>query len=218
MTIRILTVDDHAIFRSGLRALLRAEAGLEVAGEASDGATALEILRKEQFDVLLLDLSLPGGLSGPRVAEESMTLAPGMAVVVLTMHDEEYYLREMFQIGVRAFVLKRSPPAVLLAAIRAARRGEQFVDPALMSGFVDAYMGRKKQAVRDARADLLTEREREVCQLVALGHTNNEVAEKLYISPRTVETHRRNIMARLELRNRAELVRFAMDNGIVKPE
>ena len=217
MTIRIITVDDHAIFRSGLRALLRSEDNMEVAAEASDGLTAIELLGKERFDVMLLDLSLPGGLSGPRVAEEALALASDLAVVVVTMHDEDYYLREMFQIGVRGFVLKRSPPAVLLSAIRATHRGEQFVDPSLTARFVDAYVGRKKSAASDARVGRLTEREREVCQLVALGFTNNEVGERLHISPRTVETHRKNIMTRLQLRNRAELVRFAMDNGLIGP-
>ncbi len=183
-------------------------------GEAGDGVSALRLAEKVEFDVAVLDLSLPGGLSGPRVAEELLSARSSLAICVLTMHDEQHYLKEMFQIGARAFVLKRSRPEILIGAIRAVERGEQFVDPALVGGFIDAFVGRAPTSAAH-RVEVLTEREREVCRLVALGHTNHEAGELLSISSRTVETHRRNLMARLDLRSRAELVRFALDNGLI---
>lgn len=212
---RILLVDDHAIFRSGMRALLDGTPDLEVVAEASDGVAALAMLERHEVDVMLLDLSMPGAMSGPRTAEEALESHPHLTVVVLSMHDDDYYLREMLEIGARAYVLKRSPPEVLTSAIRAAAGGQQFVDPALVGGLINAYMGRPK-GEGEARLDLLTDREREVCRLVALGYTNQEVGRHLHISPRTVETHRRNVMHRLDLRNRAELVRFAIDNALIK--
>lgn len=212
---RILLVDDHAIFRSGMRALLDGTTGLDVVAEASNGLQALQMLGQHEVDVILLDLSMPGALSGPRTAEEALQAHPHLAIVVLSMHDDDYYLREMLEIGARAYVLKRSPPEVLTSAIRAAAAGQQFVDPSLVGGLIDAYMGRPKDD-GEGRLDLLTEREREVCRLVALGYTNQEVGRQLHISSRTVETHRHNIMHRLDLRNRAELVRFAIDNALIK--
>ena len=213
--LRVLLVDDHAIFRSGLRALLEAESDLEVVGEAGDGLGALREAAKVKPEIVVLDLSLPGGMSGPRVAEELLDVSPALRICVLTMHDEQHYLKEMFQIGARAFVLKRSRPEILVGAIRAVYRGEQFVDPALVGGFIDAFVGRQPATATAHRVDVLSEREREICRLVALGYTNGEAGGLLRISSRTVETHRRNIMARLDLRNRAELVRFAMDNGLL---
>ena len=213
--IRILVADDHAMFRSGLKALLEAEPDLMIVGEAATGPAALRELEALDLDLMVLDLSMPGGMSGPRVAEEALKLRPGLAIVVLTMHEEDYYLRETFEIGARAFVLKRSEPTHLLAAIRAVHRGEQYVDPALVGAVMDRFVGRLTPSA-DSRLDMLTSREQEVCRLVALGHTNNEVGAKLFISARTVETHRRNVMNRLGLRNRAELVRFAIENGLVK--
>lgn len=215
MGIRIFLADDHAIFRSGLRALLERSGDITVAGEAADGHETLAKLKKAKADVLVLDLSMPGGISGARLAEEVIASHPETAVVVLTMHRDEYYLRELLKVGARGFVVKSSPPEHLVAAIHAAARGEFYVDPTMAAHTVSAFIGRSATP-HPPRAELLTPREREVCALLAFGHTNAEVGKKLNISERTVESHRKKIMERLELDSRAELVQFAMDNGLFK--
>jgi DNA-binding NarL/FixJ family response regulator len=215
MPIRILIADDHAVFRSGLRALLEKETDITVVGETGDGLSTIEAVSRQEVDVLLLDISMPG-LAGPQVAEASLRQRPRLAIVVLTMHEDEYYLQELFKIGARAFVLKKSTGTDLLQAIRAAHRGEQYVDPALTEHIVSSYVGGRSQQKSAGRVDVLTPREREICTLLAFGHTNAEIAEKLSISERTVETHRTNILGKLGLKSRAELVRFAIDNGLLK--
>jgi len=213
--LKLLLVDDHAIFRSGLRALLESEPDMSVVGEAGDGYAALRIAAEVEPDVVVLDLSVPGGLAGPRIAEELLVARPKLKICVLTMHDEQSYLREMFQIGAWAFVLKRSRPEIFIGAVRAAARGEHFVDPAIVGGVIDAFVGRTPVAPDSRRLSQLSKREQDVCRLVALGYTSGEAGKLLSLSPRTVESHRHNIMARLELRSRADLVRFALDNGLI---
>jgi len=210
--IRILIADDHAVFRSGLRALLGQEHDLEVVGETGNGFDTIRAAAELDFDLLLLDISMPG-LPGPRVAEGVLELHPKRAIVVLTMHEDEYYVREMFKIGVRAFVLKKSTGRDLVQAIRAAYRGEQFIDSGVAHRVIGHYIGRPKGIAE--RLGQLTRREQEVCQLVAHGFTNSEIGQKLSISERTVEGHRNKIMAKLELQSRADLVRFAIDNGLL---
>lgn len=213
MAIRVFIADDHAMFREGLKAVLRQYEDFEVVGEAEDGPRTLACLDKVEADVLLLDLTMPGGMSGARVAEEALRAHRGLAVVVLTMHEDEYYLRELFEIGAIGFVLKRSSPDILVQAIKAAKKGQHFIDPGIATPVVSAFLGR--QGERSRRLDLFTERECEVVKLLALGYTNAEVARKLHISERTVESHRNRVMTRLNLRSRAELVQFAIDNGLI---
>ncbi len=215
MPIHILIADDHAVFRSGLKALLEKEPDLKVVAETGDGFATIEMAVKEAIDVMLLDIAMPG-LPGPKVAESVLKKRPRLPIVVLTMHEDEYYLQEMFKIGVRAFVLKKSTGTDLLQAIRAAYRGEQYIDPALASHAISSYVGIRSGRHAKGRLDLLTPREQEVCGLLAYGHTNAEIAEKLFISERTVETHRTHLMTKLDLKSRAELVRFAIDNGLLK--
>ncbi|MBI5529306.1 MAG: response regulator transcription factor [Deltaproteobacteria bacterium] len=214
MSIRIVIADDHTIFRHGLRALLERFGDFPVVGEASDGPETLKRLTEVEADVLVLDLSMPGGMSGARIAEEALKAHPGLAIVVLTMHQDEYYLREMLAVGARAFVIKNSAPENLAAAIRAAHGREYYVDSSLAGHTVSAFLGRPA-AKGGKRVDVLTPREQEVCRLLALGHTNGEVGKKLHISERTVESHRMKIIERLGIKNRAELVQFAMDNGLL---
>jgi len=215
VSIRILIVDDHAVFRSGLIALLEKESDLEVVGEVGDGLAAIEAVDRYEFDVMLLDLSMPK-LPGARVAEIALKKKPHLAIVVLTMHEDEFYLQELFKIGARAFVLKKSTGTELIQAIRVAHRGEQFIDPALAGHLISSYVGRSPSKKSKGRLDLLTPREQEVCALLAYGHTNAEIAEKLFISERTVETHRTHLLGKLDLKSRAELVRFAIDHGLLK--
>jgi DNA-binding NarL/FixJ family response regulator len=214
MSIRILIADDHAVFRSGLKALLEKEPDVTVVAETGDGLATVEAVATQEVDVLLLDITMPK-LSGPKVAEAVLKKKPNLAIVVLTMHEDEYYLQELFKIGVRAFVLKKSTGTDLLQAIRAAHRGEQFVDPALAGHVISSYVGRQSTN-KGGRVNLLTPREQEVCSLLAYGHTNGEIAGKLFISERTVETHREHLMGKLNLKSRAELVRFSIDNDLLK--
>jgi two-component system response regulator NreC len=215
MTIRVFIADDHSVFRSGLRALLEKEADIEVVGENGNGFDTIRAVTETALDVLLLDIAMPG-LPGSKVAEAVLKDKPNLAIVVLTMHEDEYYLQEFFRLGVRAYVLKKSTGTDVVQAIRAARKGEQYIDPALAGLVISSYVGRQPKKPRVGRIELMTPRELEVMTLLAYGHTNAEIAEKLCISERTVESHRTNIMTKLELKSRAELVRFAIDNGLLK--
>jgi DNA-binding NarL/FixJ family response regulator len=215
MSIRTFIADDHAVFRSGLRALLEKEPDIEVVGETGNGFDTIRAVGETELDVLLLDVAMPG-LPGSKVAEAVLKDKPNLAIVVLTMHEDEYYLQEFFRLGVRAYVLKKSTGTDVVQAIRAARKGEQYIDPALAGLVISSYVGRQQKKPKTARLDMMTPRELEVMTLLAYGHTNAEIAEKLCISERTVETHRTNIMAKMEFKSRAELVRFAIDNGMLK--
>jgi two-component system response regulator NreC len=215
MTIRVFIADDHAVFRSGLRVLLEKEPDIEVVGENGNGFDTIRAVSEKDVDVLLLDIAMPG-LPGSKVAEAVLQEKPGLAIVVLTMHEDEYYLQEFFRLGVRAYVLKKSTGTDVVQAIRAARKDEQYIDPALAGLVISSYVGRQPKKTKVGRIDLMTPRELEVMTLLAYGHTNAEIAEKLRISERTVESHRTNIMTKLELKSRAELVRFAIDNGMLK--
>jgi two-component system, NarL family, response regulator NreC len=216
MSTRVIIADDHALFRDGLRRMLDETPRLEVVGDAPDGSGALALLGEKGADVLLLDISMPGLLTGPQTAEAALTAQPGLAIVVVTMHRDDYYLREMFEIGVLGYVLKSSPPDLLVKAIKAAVKGERFVDPQLTEQVLSAFLG--KSGKPESRLHLLSDRERQVCRLLAMGYTNSDVGTKLCISVRTVESHRARLMSRLDLSSRADLVRFAIDNGLLKTD
>jgi DNA-binding NarL/FixJ family response regulator len=216
MPIRILIADDHAVFRSGLRALLEKEPDLEIVGETGNGFDTIRAVAERDVDVLLLDITMPG-LPGAKVAEAVLKEEHHPAIVVLTMHEDEYYLQEFFRLGVLAYVLKKSTATDVVQAIRAARRGEEYIDPALAGLVISSYVGRRQpRRQKTGRVDQLTPREQEVLSLLAYGHTNGEIGQKLSISERTVETHRTNIMTKLDLTSRADLVRFAIDNGLLR--
>ncbi len=194
--------------------MIEREIDMEIVAEASDGFEAAREAVAREIDVLLLDISMPG-LTGPRVAETVLREKPHLAIVVLTMHEDDYYLQELFRIGVRGFVLKKSSGRDLVQAIRAAHRGEHYVDPSMAGRVISSFTGNSAGKENPERMGQLTRREQEVCKLLAYGHTNAEIAEQLSISDRTVETHRANIMAKLSVKSRAELVRFAIDNGLL---
>ena len=214
MPIRILIADDHAVFRVGLKTLLKKETDMKIVADVGDGFEAAREAIKRDIDVLLLDISMPG-LTGPQVAETVLQEKPDLAIVVLTMHEDERYLQELFRTGVRGFVLKKSSGQDLIQAIRAAHRGEHYVDPS-MAGRVISSLTSDAGRESSERLAELTRREREVCTLLAYGHTNAEIAEQLAISDRTVETHRANIMTKLGVKSRAELVRFAIVHGLLE--
>jgi two-component system, NarL family, response regulator NreC len=211
MSITIHIADDHTIFRSGLRAFIEKHDDLEVVGETGNGFDAISWFRENQADVLLLDISMPG-MSGSGVARQLVQDHSETRILVLTMHDDEFYLREFFRIGCKGFILKSSPAELLVKGIRAVSAGEVFVDPALSKYLVASYAGPGAATAKDHD---LTPREKEVCRVLAMGHTNEEAAQLLHISRRTVETHRAAIMAKLNLSSRAELVRFAMENDLL---
>jgi DNA-binding NarL/FixJ family response regulator len=215
MSVKIWIADDHAVFRSGLKALLEKESDMEVVGETGNGFDTIRELEERDVDVLILDITMPG-LPGPKVAEAVLSKKPGLIIVVLTMHEDEYYMQELFRLGARAYVLKKSTGTDVVQAIRTAQRGDDYIDPSLTKVVISSFIGRQTKNRKTGRLDLATPREQEVLTLLAYGHTNAEIAEKLCISERTVETHRTNLMSKLNLKSRAELVRFAIDNGLLK--
>lgn len=213
--IRVLIADDHALVRSGLRALLEAQPDIEVVGEAEDGVVAAARCQQLMPDVVLMDLTMPG-CGGVNATEDIRQSSPKAKVLALTMHEDESYARQALLAGAAGFVLKKSLATELIAAIRAVHRGQRYFAPELERCLAEgAARGR---SVRKASGlELLSEREREVISLIALGHTNSEVATQLRISAKTVETHRAHIVEKLGLRTRADLVRFALDHGLLKP-
>lgn len=218
--IRIAIADDHAVLRSGLRLLLGAQPDMRVVAEAGTGWEILEVARQHRPDVVLLDLAMPGPGS-LRVIEELAKLAPGVKVLVLTMYDDANYLRQAFRCGARGYVVKRAADTELIAAIRAVCRGDVYVDPSLARSLVEELVGggagqENPASSEENQADPLSEREREVLQLLALGHTNQEIAERLCLSVKTVETYRARIHEKLGVRGRASLVRYAIERGLIK--
>jgi two-component system, NarL family, response regulator NreC len=212
-TLRVLVVDDHAVVRAGLRLLIDREDGLAVVDEASDANEAIFRALEHKPDVLLIDVTLPGE-SGIEAIPKLLAASPGMKILVLSMHDDPRYVREAFSAGASGYVLKEAADAEVVAAIREVASGGSYVNPTLGARLVSAEA--KEQA--EARADPLSEREHEVLRLLALGHTNQEIAKSLYISVRTAETHRAHIMQKLGLASRAELVRYALAKQILEPE
>lgn len=214
MTIRVLIVDDHAVVRAGLHLLLDAEDDIETVGEAGDARQAIFEARSTKPDIVLMDVVL-GDESGIDLTPELLHEQPQARVLVLSMQDDPRYVREAFAAGARGYVLKEAADTELVTAIREIARGGSYVHPAL-----GARMAAADAAAADAAEhDPLSDREREVLRLLALGHTNQEIAEMLFISVRTAETHRAHIMQKLRLETRAELVRYALAQGLLsEPE
>jgi two-component system response regulator NreC len=214
MTIQVHIADDHAVFRSGLKALIEKEADLVVIGETGNSFDTLRWFSEHKADVLVLDINMPGPPTS-EVARELGTNHPETAVLVLTIHSEEYYLREFLKLGVKGFMVKTSTGNEVIEALRTVNEGKMYVDPAMSEYLISNYVGRPLES--GGRLNALTKREQEVCTYLAKGHTNKEVSDVLFISKRTVETHRASIMSKLGLKTRAELVRFALENALLKP-
>ena len=205
---RVFLVDDHAVLRHGLRLLLESQGDMQVVGESGSGRGVPEaVAQAGGVDVVVLDISMPDA-AGHNVASELRASFPSAKIVALTRHGEKAYVQQMLQHGVSAYVLKQTAPDVLLAAIRTVAHGNTYLDPAV----ADKIAPRRPAEVRRASDDL-TPREREVLIMVAQGHTNKEIASVLEIAVKTVETHKANVMEKLEIRSRAELVRFALEQG-----
>jgi two-component system, NarL family, response regulator NreC len=211
--IRAVVVDDHAVVRSGIKLLLDREDDIEVVGEAGNGTDAIFRARALKPDVILLDVVMPGQ-SGIEVLPALLKEAPDTKVLVLSMQDDPSYVREAFAAGASGYVLKEAADEEVVAAVREIANGRNYVHPALGARMVAA----EAQERAAAEADPLSDREREVLRLLALGHTNQEIAKMLYISVRTAETHRAHIMQKLRLETRAELVRYALAHGLLEDQ
>ncbi len=216
MTTTIVLADDHHVVRKGIRALLEAQADFRLVGEASDGLETVQLVERLRPDVLVLDLIMPG-LNGIEVARQVGQRSPGTRVVILSMHANDDYVLEALRTGAIGYVLKEASISELVEAVRDAAAGRRFLSPVLAERAIDAYIRQTQESPLD-RYETLTDREREVLHLAAEGLTNAEVAERLSISPRTVETHRGNMMRKLKLENQTDLVRYALKKGIITLE
>jgi two-component system response regulator NreC len=211
VSIRVLVVDDHAIVRSGLRRVLDAEDDIETVAEAPNADRAVFEALESKPDVVLLDVMMPGK-SGIEGMPALLQAVPEAKVLVLSMQDDPRYVREAFEAGASGYVLKEAADTEVVDAVRAVANGERYLHPALGASLVAAEAEERKRA----ESDPLSDREREVLTLLALGHTNQEIASLLFISVRTAETHRAHIMQKLGLSSRAELVRYALDQGLIE--
>ncbi|PYT17172.1 MAG: DNA-binding response regulator [Acidobacteria bacterium] len=210
---RVLVVDDHAIVRQGLRAILDTEPDIEVVGEAADGREAVRKTMALRPDVVIMDVSMPrmNGLEATaRIAKE----IPEVKIVALTMHSSEEYVYSLLKAGARGYLLKESVSSDLIEAIHAVKAGGTYLHPAISTKVVDGYLKKPHAKSRQGMMDVLTPREREILQLIAEGHTNKEIAGLLVLSVKTIENHRTRIMDKLEIHNVAGLTRYAISQGI----
>jgi two-component system response regulator NreC len=214
MVTRILLADDHAVLRAGLRLLLEAQPDLKVVGEAGDGREAMRLAEELKPDLILLDLTMPG-LSGMETLPVLRKKLPAARIVILTMHDDVSYLRQALSRGASGYVLKKAADNELISAVRAVLRGEVYVQPSMNKDLLNDLLPRESAATPSDPWESLSEREQEVITLVALGHTSAEIAERLSLSAKTVETYRARGMEKLNLRSRAALVQFAIARGML---
>lgn len=209
---RILLVDDHAIVRAGLKLLLESQPDFSVVGEAAGGQEAIRAVKEMRPDLILMDVAMPG-VNGLEATRRIKAEHPKVQILALTMHENEQYFFQMLHAGAAGYVIKGAPPEDLIEAIRSVTRGEAYLSPPLTRRLLDDYLGRVKEGL--PADDPLTEREREVLRLIAEGLTSKEIADRLNISPHTVERHRANAMTKLDLHNRAELIRYAIRKGLI---
>jgi two-component system response regulator NreC len=214
--VRILIAEDHAIVREGIRMILATQPDFEVIGEAADGAEALVLVDDLHPDVVVMDISMPG-MNGVDATRAIRKTHPEVHVLILTMHEEESFVFQLLQLGASGYVLKRAAATDLVDAVRAASRGEAFLYPAVARSLVQDYLENVRTGRRSPRQDGLTDREREVLVLIAEGLTNAQIADKLFISVKTVQTHRTHIMEKLDLHDRGHLVRYAVRKGLIQP-
>jgi DNA-binding NarL/FixJ family response regulator len=210
--LRVLLVDDHAIVRQGLKLLIDSQPEMTVVGEAVDGEGSVKQVRTLQPDIVVMDISMPGmnGLIATRTLKQ---VKPDVAIIVLTRHDEDTFLEELLRAGASGYVLKQSSPAVLVQAIRAVAVGGVYLDPAVTHRVADGLLaGRPLESSQTVRATI-SERESEVLRLVAIGHSNKEIADQLTISVKTVELHKANAMRKLGLAGRVDIIRYGVLQG-----
>jgi two-component system, NarL family, response regulator NreC len=212
--INLLLVDDHQVVRTGLRMLLEGQPDMKIVGEADSGLQAIEKAKELSPDVVVMDITLPD-ISGIEATQKLKTLLPDIAIVALTIHEDEQYFFEMLQAGASGYVPKRAAPEDLITSIRAAYAGEIYIYPSLAKALVADYLSRPAQENETASLDGLTTREQEVLSLLAEGLSNDEIGASLNISKHTVARHRENLMRKLELHSRSELVKYAIRKGLI---
>lgn len=212
-TIRLLLVDDHQIVRAGLRMLFSAEPEVEIIGEASSGEEAVTLANALRPDVILMDVAMPG-IGGIEATRRIKAAQPKVAVLALTMHEDEEYFFEMLAAGASGYVPKRAAPDDLLSAIRIVNQGDVYIYPSLARLLVKDFLHRSESSAPETREEL-TPREQEVLTFIAEGNSNREIADALVISVKTVDRHRENIMRKLQLHNRVELVKYAIEKGLI---
>lgn len=217
MPTRILLADDHQIVREGLKALLETQEGLQVIGQASSGREATELARELQPDVVVMDVGMPD-LNGIEATRRILSELPGTRVVALSMHSDRRFLQEMLKAGAVAYLLKDSAFEELALAVRAVASGRVYLSPQIANVVVDGYLGRSIGEANPSAFAVLTSREREVLQLIAEGKTTKQIGAALHVSVKTVETHRRQIMEKLDLRSVAELTKYAIREGLASIE
>lgn len=212
--IRVLIVDDHALFRQGIRLILQTEENLEVVGEAADGQAAVDAAQELEPDVVLMDVSMPemDGLEATRLIKQDR---PQTQVLMLTMHESDDYFFRSLSAGASGYVLKEAASADLITAIQAVARGQVFLYPSVAKKLVTDYLSRVDTVEGQDKYTRLTPREREILLLIGEGHSDKEIAERLVISPNTVQSHRWRIMDKLDLDNRAELIKYAIRRGLI---
>lgn len=211
---KVLIADDHAIVREGLQAILTVQPDVEVVGEAVDGEEAVAKTRELQPDVVLMDITMPG-MNGLEATRQIKNGNPDMKILVLTMHEEEDYFYRILEAGASGYFVKGGSFKELLSALKAVGHGDVFIYPTMAKKLLNNYLEGVKSGQEVEKYRKLTDREREILRLVADGHTNQEIAETLFISPTTVQTHRAHMMAKLKLHNRAELIKYAIRQGFV---
>ena len=211
--IKVVVADDHTILRQGIKALLDNQSGIEVIAEAKDGREALTLIERLLPDVILMDIAMPG-LNGLEATRRIKKKFPKIKVLVLTMYTNEEYVFQILQAGANGYLVKETAFQDLISAITAVYRDEAFMSPSISKKVINRYTQRA-QKTNDTTCDVLTTREREVLQLIAEGSSSKKIAEALFISPKTVETHRTHIMDKLNIHNRTDLVKYAIRKGIV---
>lgn len=213
--LRVLLADDHTLVRAGLRKLLESITDVEVVGEADDGLALLQLAEQLQPNLVLMDIAMPG-LNGLETTARLTKAQPGVRVIILSMHQNEEYVRQALRNGASAYLLKDAAPLELEFALKSVLRGETYLSPAVSRGVVSDYVQRLR--ADEQPGDALTPRQREVLQLVAEGHSTKEIARRLDLSVKTVDTHRSQLMKQLDIHEVAGLVRYAMRNGLVSPD
>jgi two-component system response regulator NreC len=211
--IKILVADDHAILRSGLRMLINSQQDMEVVADAPDGFEAARLAKERRPHIALLDITMAGG--GTKALEQILASSPETRVLILTMHDDVAYLRSVLAAGASGYVLKRAVDADLLSAIRAVHRGGTFVDPVLADTLAEPAIGPGKKR---AGKNLLSQRELQVLELVAQGHSSKQIADRILVSVKTVETYRARIASKLGLKSRSDMVKYALEFGLLTAE
>ncbi len=215
MTITLVLADDHIVVRQGLRTLLEAQRDFRVLAEAGDGLEAVRLVEQFKPEVLVVDLMMPG-ISGLEVARQAKRIAPHTRVVILSMHANEAYVMEALRTGACAYILKESTSEELVRAVREAAAGRRYLSPPFSEQAIELYARKTRDDTPLDLYETLTPREREVLHLAAEGHSNGEIARRLAISPRTAETHRTNLMRKLDLHSQTELVQYALQKGIIQ--